>query len=97
MIRQNFAANKFFFSCRGVTLSRGLVERAEDEAEIKRAMLESSDSAIFLGDHYKFGKMGIPVIAPLNKIDKFVTDVRLDSEWSSALQDNGTEIILAEE
>lgn len=97
MIRQNFAANKFFFSCRGVTLSRGLVERAEDEAEIKRAMLECSDSAIFLGDHYKFGKMGIPVIAPLNKIDKFVTDVRLDSEWSSALQDNGTEIILAEE
>lgn len=97
MIRENFAANKFFFSCRGVTLSRGLVDSTEDEAEIKRAMLESSDSAIFLCDHYKLGKMGIPVIAPLDKIDKFVTDVRLDSEWRNALEHNGTSIILAED
>ncbi len=95
MIRENFAANKFFFSCRGVTLGRGLVESTEDEAEIKRAMLEASDSAIFLCDHYKLGKMGIPVIAPIDKIDKFVTDVRLDSEWSSVLEANGTSIIIA--
>ena len=97
MIRQNFAANKFFFSCRGITLSRGLVDSTEEEAEIKRAMLESSDSVIFLCDHYKLGKMGIPIIAPISKLDKFITDVRLDSEWSSALESNGTSIIIADE
>lgn len=93
MIRQNFAANKFFFSCRGVTLSRGLVDSTEDDAEIKRVMLECSDSAVFLCDHYKLGKMGIPVIAPLSKLDKFITDVRLDSEWSEALENMDVNVI----
>lgn len=93
MIRQNFAANKFFFSCRGVTLSRGLVDSTEDEAELKKAMLERSESAIFLCDHYKLGKMGIPVIGELNCLDKFITDVRLDSEWSEALGEEDVSII----
>ena len=93
MIRQNFAANKFFFSCRGVTLSRGLVDSTEDEAELKKAMLERSESAIFLCDHYKLGKMGIPVIGELNCLDKFITDVRLDSEWSEALEEEDVSII----
>ncbi len=93
MIRQNFAANKFFFSCRGVTLTRGLVDSTEDDAEIKRAMLECSDSAIFLCDHYKLGKMGIPVIGQLESLDKFITDVRLDSEWSEALEKRDVSII----
>ena len=93
MIKENFAANKFFFSCRGVTLSRGLVDSTEDEAELKRAMLERSESVIFLGDHYKMGKMGIPVICPIDKIDKFVTDVELDSEWREALEEADVSII----
>lgn len=93
MIRQNFAANKFFFSCRGVTLSRGLVESTEDDAEIKRAMLECSDSAIFLCDHYKLGKMGVPVVGALSEIDMFITDVRLDSEWSEALEEMDVNVI----
>lgn len=93
MIRQNFAANKFFFSCRGVTLSRGLVDSTEDDAEIKRAMLERSESSIFLCDHYKLGKMGIPVIGDLECLDKFITDVRLDSEWSEALEKKDVNII----
>ena len=93
MIRQNFAANKFFFSCRGVTLSRGLVDSTEDEAELKKAMLERSESAIFRCAHYKLGKMGIPVIGELNCLDKFITDVRLDSECSEALEEEDVSII----
>lgn len=93
MIRQNFAANKFFFSCRGVTLTRGLVDSTEDEAELKRAMLERSESVIFLCDHYKMGKMGIPEICPLDKIDKFITDVELSLEWRNALEEKDVSVI----
>ena len=96
MIRENFAANKFFFSCRGVTLSRGLVDSTEDEAELKRAMLDSSESVIFLCDRYKLGKMGIPVIAELDRLDVFITDVRLDSEWSKALEEKDINVITVE-
>ena len=38
-IKENYYANKCFFSCRGVTLGRGLVDSSEGEAEIKKAML----------------------------------------------------------
>lgn len=93
MIRQNLAANKCFFSCRGVTISRGLVDTSEDEAEIKRAMLECSGSAIFLCDHNKFGRMSIPVIAPLEKIDTFITDVSFDDEWREKLEELDINIV----
>ena len=93
MLRENLAANKFFFSCRGVTLSRGLIDATEDESELKRAMLECSDSAIFLCDHHKLGKMGVPVIASLDKLDTFITDVRLDNEWSKTLEDCDVNVI----
>lgn len=86
MIKENLAANKFFFSCRGVTLSRGLMDSSEDEAQIKLAMLESSDTVIFLCDHNKLGRMGVPIIAPLSKLDTFITDVRLDDEWRERLE-----------
>lgn len=86
MIRENLAANKFFFSCRGVTVARGMVDSTEDDAEIKRTMLECSDSAIFLCDHNKLGRMGVPVIASLDKLDTFITDVRLDDEWREKLE-----------
>ncbi len=86
MIRENLAANKFFFSCRGVTLTRGLIDSSEDEAEIKRAMLECSDQAIFLCDHNKLGRLGVPVIAPVSALDSFITDIQLDDEWRETLE-----------
>lgn len=93
MIRQNLAANKVFFSCKGVTLQRGLVESSEDEAEIKRAMMECSDSAIFLCDHNKIGKLGIPVISGFDKLDAFITDVRLDHDFADKLEKCDVKII----
>lgn len=93
MITENLVAAKCFFSCKGITLSRGMTDTSEDEAEIKRAMMEASDSVIFLCDHNKLGRKGIPVIASLDKIDTFITDVRLDKEWSNALDENDVRII----
>ncbi len=92
-IRENYYANKFFFSCKGITLTRGLVDSSEEEAEIKKAMLECSESAIFLCDHYKIGKLGIPVIASPEKIDFFITDVKLTDEWEEILAKSDVKLI----
>ena len=45
-IRENYYANKCFFSCRGVSLGRGLVDSSEGEAEIKKYLLNSALSFI---------------------------------------------------
>ncbi len=84
-IRENYFANKCFFSCRGVTLSRGLVDSSEAEAEIKKTMINNSETSIFLCDHNKLGKLGVPSIVGLDRIDSFITDVQLSEEWNEAL------------
>lgn len=93
MIKENLVANKCFFSCKGVTISRGMTDASEDEAEMKRAMMESADSIIFLGDHSKLGRKGIPVIATIDKIDTFITDIRPDREWDEAMCAAGVKVI----
>ena len=84
-IGENYFANKCFFSCRGVTLARGLVDSSEAEAEIKKTMINNSESSVFLCDHNKLGKLGVPSIVGLDKIDYFITDVELDEDWMDAL------------
>ena len=95
-IRENYYANKFFFSCRGVTKTRGLVDSSEEEAEIKKAMLDMSESAVFLCDRNKLGRLGVPVISDLEHLDAVVTDVNLTEEWTEAFSENGVRVITAE-
>ena len=96
VIRKNYYANKVFFSCRGVTLLRGLMESSEAEAEIKKAMIECSESAVFLCDKKKLGRLGVPVISELDKIDCIITDIKLDEEWNQALAENDVRVITVE-
>lgn len=93
MIRENFAANKLFFSCKGVTVSRGLTDASEEEAYVKQAMMEVSDSVILLCDHNKLGRKNIPVISGIDKVDIMITDIKLDREWQVALQDMDIDIV----
>lgn len=92
-IRRNYYANKLFFSCRGATILRGLSEASEEEAELKKAMLERSETAIFLCDYTKLGKLGVPAISELNMIDTMITDIKLSEEWHTMLDDKDVEIV----
>ena len=95
-IRENYYADKFFFSCRGVTKTRGLVDSSEEEAEIKKAMLEMSEEAVFLCDRNKLGRLGVPVISNLTNLDAVITDVKLTEEWTEAFSGSGVRVIAAE-
>lgn len=88
IIHSHYYANKFFFSCRGATILRGLTESSEEEAGIKKAMLECSETSIFLCDYKKLGKLGVPVVSDLKKIDTFITDIKLSDEWHEILVEN---------
>lgn len=92
-IRRNYYANKLFFSCRGATILRGLSEASEEEAELKKAMLERSETAIFLCDYTKLGRLGVPAISDLNAIDTMITDIKLTEEWHTMLDDKDVEVV----
>ncbi len=92
-IRENYFANKVFFSCRGATVSRGLTESNEAEAEIKKAMIDSAESVFFLCDHTKIGKIGVPVICDFSRIDTVITDIKVSDEWKKIFSENDTKVI----
>ncbi len=92
-IRKYYYANKCFFSCAGITLSRGITERSEAEAEIKKAMLDCSETSIFLCDHKKLGRIGVPILAKVSDIDYMITDIKLDEEWKLALEESEVNLI----
>lgn len=85
-IRENYFANKCFFSCKGVSLLHGLADSSEGEAEVKKTMIKNSESVIFLCDHNKLGRLGVPTIAGLDSVDCFITDVKLSEEWNEELE-----------
>ena len=79
-----------------LTLGRGLVDSSEGEAEIKKAMLSCSESAIFLCDKNKIGKIGVPRISGLDGIDCFITDAQLTDEWQVALAEQDVKLVEVE-
>ncbi len=94
-IRRNYYANKCFFSCRGVALHRGVTDSGEEEAEIKKAMLDCSESALLLCDKRKIGRMGAHIICGFGRIDSFITDMNLGEQWINSLAENDVKVIMA--
>lgn len=94
-IYDNYYANKCFFSCRGVNLSRGLMDSHELEAEIKRAMIRCSETVFFLCDQSKLGVLGVPVICNMKDIHYCITDVKFDERWKEEMENNEVEIVVA--
>lgn len=94
-IKKNYFADKFFFSCKGVTFDHGLADTNEGEAEIKKCMLANSESAIFLCDKNKLGKIGVRMITDFSGIDFLITDIDLDEEWVKKLDENDIKLMKA--
>ena len=69
------------------------MESTEAEAEIKKAMIDCSESAIFLCDKNKLGRLGVPVISDLENIDVIITDIKLDEEWNKTLEEKDVRIV----
>ena len=68
----------------------------EKVEEIKKAMLSCSESAIFLCDKNKIGKIGVPRISGLDGIDCFITDAQLTDEWQVALAEQDVKLVEVE-
>lgn len=93
LIREHYVADKFFFSCRGVTVQRGLMDSTESEAEIKKAMMERAEECIFLCDNQKPDRLGMQVICGFDKISKAVIESELDPSFEEAFKENNVEVI----
>lgn len=69
-----FHADLFLFSCRGLSPAAGVTEANEEEADVKRALLQHADRAVLLADGSKFGEAFFCRICALSRVDEMITD-----------------------
>lgn len=72
---RRFNVDKLFLSVSAVDLERGQIAISNPAlAEAQRAMIEIAQQVIVVADHSKFTRSALSVIAPLDAVDRIVTD-----------------------
>lgn len=71
---QDYHVNKFFFSCMGVDLERGISEIHEPQAQVKKQLISISEKLFLIVDHSKFGEKSLIRLCNLNEVDYLITD-----------------------
>lgn len=88
----DYHVNKAFISCKGVHLDRGISESNEQQARVKKKMIESADSVYIMIDHSKFGVQAFARLGGLDKIDHIITDSQVDEKAIKGLQRKGLQV-----
>ena len=87
---RDFHADYFFFSCCGFSPAYGSTEAEEENAAVKRALLENARVRVLLCDSTKFGRDYLCRMCGIEQIDVIVTDRQPDWEppagWAGRLR-----------
>jgi DeoR/GlpR family transcriptional regulator of sugar metabolism len=85
----NYHVDKLYFSCKGVSFSRGLSESSEWQATLKSKMMTISDEKYLLVDHSKFNANALTVFADIKEVDHIITNSSTDKDTVQKLRDDG--------
>lgn len=78
--------NKFFMSTKGVDFARGLSEALDDQARVKRAMMDRAETTYLLVDHSKLGATAAVHMADLHEVAAIITDAGAADEHLQRLR-----------
>jgi len=89
---KNFKANKLFLDIAAVSLENGLTEPSIQEARVEKDMIGIADEVIILADSTKFDKVALSIVAPLNVVNKIITDQEIDKQFVEKIKQMNIEI-----
>lgn len=78
-------ADILFFSCRGLTESGQMTDRAIEEANLRKVMFASCKQKFLLCDSSKFGKTCFYNMGSIRDIDGIISDIPLPEEYQNLL------------
>ena len=81
------------FSCKSISINQGIFCMREDEATLRKILINNSNKKILLCDNSKFDKASLFYVDSLKNIDIIVTNIAPSSEWLKIYDDMGTKII----
>lgn len=93
MIRKH-EASICFIGASSFGIKNGLMTLNNEDAEIKRAMMEHSKTIIVLADHTKIDKTSFVRFADISEVDIIITD-EMDEQNRKSFEDKGVRIIVA--
>lgn len=92
---QEFHVDKAFIGIGGISLEDGLTEYNMEDARIKQILFSSAREKIVVADASKFGVTTFASVAPLNSVDRIVTDSSVPLEMIEKIRNLGVDIIVA--
>jgi DeoR/GlpR family transcriptional regulator of sugar metabolism len=91
-----FFADKVFIGIGGLSLEKGITDFGLAESEVRKSMIESGKEIIAVADSSKIGQISFVSTAPLNKINKLITDWHIRQDQLDALQERDIEVVVCE-
>lgn len=89
----NFNADTLFFSCRALSMKRGITDSNEEEAMLRKLMIQASRRSVLLCDSTKFDKTSFCKIGDVMCIDTIITDIKPNEEWIAFLKEQEIDLI----
>ncbi len=78
---RNFHADIAFISCRGIDPEVGITDSDESEASLKRIYISNAKQVVLLCDSSKLGKRYFCKVAPIESINKIITNGQLSDDY----------------
>lgn len=88
--------NKAFFSCTGINSSNQITDSGIQEIDVKKTLIQSSQTKYLLTDYSKFNQIGQVYLCDMTAIDYIITDNKTDLSLLHYLDYADVQIIVAE-
>ena len=88
-------ADKAIIGVNGISVEGGITIPNRLVAEVKRVIVDHSAELIVVADHTKLGVSSLFSIAPIEAVDKLITDVGATETQIDGFQKAGVEVIVA--
>lgn len=88
-----YHVNKAFISCKGLHVERGISESNEQQARMKKKMIENADKVYIMIDNSKFGIQAFSHIGGLQLINHIITDSNVDPGIIRKLEEKSLHLI----
>lgn len=84
-----------FVGAAAFAIETGLSDATEEEAQIKRAMVEAAREVVAIVDHTKWTRAAFATFCPTDRISAVITDGQAPAAMIEALEDRGIPVHLA--
>ncbi|WP_082341179.1 DeoR/GlpR family DNA-binding transcription regulator [Sporosarcina globispora] len=90
---EGFHIDTFFMSISGISLTEGLRDYGVGEYQVKKKMLENSQSCIVLADSSKFDGASLLKVCHFERIVRIISDSKLSEKILQKYNKEGIEIV----